>query len=247
MDNSIKRSDAIDVIDMLRLSMINHLSVLQCMEISLTEVMQFAMIAELAQSASKIKEVAEFIINTNDIIAAKSFIGLKDVLRELIEVENDRFSITAIERERFNQTFKEPTDLLYKEMIKDFINPDPAPSIKINLALIYKRILFPVDANIRRVIKYMDISNNTSNNLNKTDYSLELLKLFRDHTELIDQLIGKSDNDIATLIKKWATEKDKFGKPLIENPDNSLKSEFANALKEAGIIKTSKDRFSRKL
>lgn len=247
MDNSIKRSEALDVIDTLILKMRQHLSILQDRQISLTEGMQSAMIAELAHSASKIKEVANFIIITNDIILAKFFIELRDILRELIAVKNDRFSITEIERDSFNQIFREPTNLLLNEIIKDFINPDMAPSIKINLALIYKRILFPIDANIRMVIKYMDISNNTSNNINKTDYSPELLKLFRGHTELIDHLICKSDDDIATHIKKWATEKDKFGKPLIENPDNLLKSEFAKALKEAGIIKQSERSFRYKL
>lgn len=75
---------------------------------------------------------------------------------------------------------------------------------------------------------------------NKSNYSDDLIKLFNGNTNLIEQLIGKSDNDIAHLIKKWAKEKDKFGKPLIENPDNyGNKQKFANALLANGIVKNS--------
>ena len=75
---------------------------------------------------------------------------------------------------------------------------------------------------------------------NKSYYSDDLIKLFNGNTDLIEQLIGKSDNDIAHLIKKWAKEKDKFGKPLIENPDNyGNKQKFANALLANGIVKNS--------
>lgn len=81
----------------------------------------------------------------------------------------------------------------------------------------------------------------------ETTYTPELLKLFRDRRELIDELIGKSDNEIAALIKKWAGEKDKLGKPLIENPGNNLKKAFAEALKEAKVISLSSDRFRRLL
>ena len=80
-----------------------------------------------------------------------------------------------------------------------------------------------------------------------TTYSPELLKLFHNRRELIDELIGKSDNEIAALIKKWAGEKDKLGKPLIENPGNNLKKAFAEALKEAKVISLSSDRFRRLL
>lgn len=75
---------------------------------------------------------------------------------------------------------------------------------------------------------------------NKSNYSDDLIKLFNGNTNLIEQLIGKSDNDIAHLIKKWAKEKDKFGKPLIENPDNyGNKQKFANALLANRIVKNS--------
>lgn len=79
----------------------------------------------------------------------------------------------------------------------------------------------------------------------KREYSDDLVQLFKGHTELINGLIGKSDKEISSLIKRWSKEKDKFGKPLIENPDNNLKTSFATALKNAGMIKKSIDRFSR--
>ena len=76
--------------------------------------------------------------------------------------------------------------------------------------------------------------------INEPRYSDDLIKLFNGNTNLIKQLIGKSDNDIARLIKKWAKEIDKFGKPLIENPDNyGNKQKFANALLANGIVKNS--------
>ena len=80
-----------------------------------------------------------------------------------------------------------------------------------------------------------------------TTYSPELLNLFHNRRELIDELIGKSDNEIAALIKKWAGKKDEFGKPLIKNPGNNLKKAFAEALKEAKVISLSSDRFRRLL
>lgn len=84
------------------------------------------------------------------------------------------------------------------------------------------------------VTAYVDVT------INEPSYSDDLIKLFNGNTNLIEQLIGKSDNDIAHLIKKWAKEKDKFGKPLIENPDNyGNKQKFANALLANGIVKNS--------
>lgn len=81
----------------------------------------------------------------------------------------------------------------------------------------------------------------------ETTYTPELLRLFHKRVKLIDELIGKSDNEIAALINKWAGEKDKFGKPLIENPYNNLKTAFAEALKENRIIKLSVRSFRDKL
>lgn len=76
-------------------------------------------------------------------------------------------------------------------------------------------------------------------------YSEGLVSLFHGHTELIEQLICLSDDEIAGLITEWAKQKDNLGKPLIENPKNNLRSAFAQALKRDGIIKGSADRFRR--
>lgn len=70
-------------------------------------------------------------------------------------------------------------------------------------------------------------------------YTKDLISLFCGNIHLIDELIGKSDKEKADCITQWARGKDKFGKPLIENPDNGLKKAFAEALKENGIIRDS--------
>ena len=81
--------------------------------------------------------------------------------------------------------------------------------------------------------------------LNKpnTQYSAELIELFKGHRDLIASLIGKSDIEIARLINKWAKEIDKMGRSLIENPHNRLKKEYAVTLKKAGLIRMSVERF----
>lgn len=72
---------------------------------------------------------------------------------------------------------------------------------------------------------------------NKPCYSDDLIKLFHGNTYLIEQLNGKSDVEIARLIKKWAKEKDGLGKPLIDNPDNyGYKTKFADALLRNRIV-----------
>lgn len=79
------------------------------------------------------------------------------------------------------------------------------------------------------------------------EYSTRLLELFRGNTNLIKELVGKSDDEIARQLKQWARQKDTNGKTLIENPKNNLKISFATELKNAGIIKMSIDRFRRLL
>lgn len=90
---------------------------------------------------------------------------------------------------------------------------------------------------------------NTSLEINVAQriYPQNLLSLFRGHKELIDSLIGKSDNEIAKLITGWAKQKDKSGKPLIENPSNRMQSKFAKELKQNGLIGLSEESFRRKL
>ena len=78
-------------------------------------------------------------------------------------------------------------------------------------------------------------------------YSTILLKLFHNNIYLIDEIVGLSDDEIAKKIKQWAKERDKFGKPLIENPENNLRTAFAKALKTNNLIKCSIDIFRRKL
>lgn len=81
----------------------------------------------------------------------------------------------------------------------------------------------------------------------KPQYSKELLNLFNGHEDEINKLIGKSNNEVAAAIKKLNGEKDKFGKPQIQNYKDNLKSKFARELKKAGIITLSENRFIRKL
>lgn len=79
----------------------------------------------------------------------------------------------------------------------------------------------------------------------KPQYSEELLDLFNGHVELINKLIGKSDDEKAELIRKWNKGKD--GKPLIKNYKNRLKKEYATQLKQAGLISESIENFRKKL
>ena len=78
-------------------------------------------------------------------------------------------------------------------------------------------------------------------------YSDGLLHLFHNNTNLIAELVGLSDDEIARKIKGWAKEKDKLGKPLIQNPKNGLKSSFAKELKANGIIQQAERTFRTKL
>lgn len=81
----------------------------------------------------------------------------------------------------------------------------------------------------------------------KAEYRKELIKLFHGNVHLLSELVGKSDNEIASLISKWAGMKDNRGKPLIENPKNNLKSKFAHELKHAGFMKCTENTFRAKL
>lgn len=79
----------------------------------------------------------------------------------------------------------------------------------------------------------------------KPKYSEELLDLFKGHKELINKLIGKSDDEKAELIRKWNKGKD--GKPLIKNYKNRLRKKYATQLKQAGLISESIENFRKKL
>lgn len=90
--------------------------------------------------------------------------------------------------------------------------------------------------------KQEDITNHL-----KLDDRKELIKLFHGNTYLLNDLVGKSDDEIVSLIGKWARTKDDENKPLIENPQNNLKSKFAQELKRAGFIKCTENTFRTKL
>lgn len=79
------------------------------------------------------------------------------------------------------------------------------------------------------------------------EYSAELVNLFRGHTELIDELVGLSDDKIARRIKGWASQRDNFGNILIENPENRLRTSYATNLKADGLITGQIETFKRKL
>lgn len=80
---------------------------------------------------------------------------------------------------------------------------------------------------------------------NGRKYSEDLLKLFHYHVEELDSLVGLSDSEIADRIKQLATKRDKFGKPLIENPGNNKRLAYAQALKKNELIKGSENTFRR--
>lgn len=82
----------------------------------------------------------------------------------------------------------------------------------------------------------------------RQQYTQGLLSLFHNHTELIEELEGLSDDEILFKITQMAKLPDKFGKPLIENPQNyGNKTKFAEALKENGLIKMSVGQFRQRL
>ena len=95
-------------------------------------------------------------------------------------------------------------------------------------------------------VKWMESWTQEVETTNKV-YSTILLRLFHNNIYLIDEIVGSSDDEIAKKIKQWAKERDKFGKPLIENPENNLRTAFAKALKTNNLIKCSIDIFRRKL
>ena len=86
-----------------------------------------------------------------------------------------------------------------------------------------------------------------SNNTLQKNYGKGLLNLFHGNTNLIDELNGKTDKQIAYLINKWSKQLNNHNRPLIENPKNNLRSKFARELKNNGLIKCCVDVFSRKL
>lgn len=100
---------------------------------------------------------------------------------------------------------------------------------------------------IEEEIRFRGLDLNAYEDKQIKNYPKELVKLFHNNISLIDKLVGLSDDDIAKKINQWANERDEFGKPLIENPENRLKEAFATALKTASIIKCTISTFRKKL
>ena len=100
-----------------------------------------------------------------------------------------------------------------------------------------------------KIREYASLNNGgcTNNLPNPQTYTKELLQLFKGRVELITELKGLSNNEIASKIKKWAKSRDELGKPLIENPGNGLKSKYAQYLKENELITESESNFRKKL
>lgn len=77
----------------------------------------------------------------------------------------------------------------------------------------------------------------------KNNYPAELLNLFRNHVELLNELKGLPDRDKAKKIKAWAKKQDERGRTLIENPSDNNRAKFARLLKEAGFLSLSERTF----
>lgn len=75
----------------------------------------------------------------------------------------------------------------------------------------------------------------------------DILKLLKNRTDLLKELLVSSDDGIVHKLKQWSKKTDNLGRPLIENPDNNLKKAYAEALNKAGLIKCSVNRFRQKL
>lgn len=100
---------------------------------------------------------------------------------------------------------------------------------------------------IEDIENYFSISLFDDNKFKEPKYSEELLDLFNGHEELIDELIGKSDDEKAKLIRGWNTKKDVSKNPYIKNYKDRLRKEFATQLKKAGLISESIENFRKKL
>lgn len=149
---------------------------------------------------------------------------LNGILRKLQNGEN--INVHAIERCLNN--IQEPNDTLAVRGL-------PEPKIPQNL----------LDEREKKIGEiYIKLAEIDSEEI-KPKYSEELLDLFNGHEELINKLIGKSDDEKAQLIREWNKRKD--GKPLIKNFKDRLRKEFATQLKKAGLISESIENFRKKL
>lgn len=228
-DNDMEISESYDIVTKVK-ECIYQYNILLRLNSEFSDEDQLKMCNSIFYIAGSIKKVCEYAVDTNSILICKRIIRyLHPEIEDLLKSWMDN-------KGKFMDAEKQLTFFADISAIK---------------------------ANIRMVREYLESvqpeEKNNSKNVNeipkkedekpeeKTVYTPELLKLFKNRAELIDELIGKSDKEIAALIKKWAGEKDKLGKPLIENPYNNLKTAFAESLKENRIIKLSKRSFRNKL
>ena len=228
-DNDMEISESYDIVTKVR-ECIYQYNILLGLNSEFSDEGQLKMCNSIFYIAGSIKKVCEYAVDTNSILICKRII---------------RYLHPEIE-----------------DLLKSWMN-NKGKFMDAEKQLTFFMNICAIKANIRMVRKYLESvqpeEKNNSKNVNEipkkedespeeeTTYTPELLNLFHNKRELIDELIGKSDDEIAALIKKWAGEKDKFGKPLIENPYNNLKTAFAESLKENRIIKLSKRSFRNKL
>lgn len=76
----------------------------------------------------------------------------------------------------------------------------------------------------------------TSSDTDKQEYSQKLLTLFKNHTDLLRQLHGLTDDDKARKIAEWGKKKDKDGNLLICAPTDNLYKRYAEELKKNGFL-----------
>ena len=192
------------------------------------------------------------VLTKGDILSTEEEKYLRDTTEQI-----DNFNLVDINRVKWNNEFFNSSVckdcLAMFEMIEDTINnyfcpPKFEPQQKKQT---YELLL----ANKVAIAEVMEISvDNFANKLKKWintsvqhSYTTKLLHLFHDNTYLLDSLIGLSDDEIAENIKTWKRQTDKCGRPLIENPDNGLKSQFAKELKTNNLIKLTETTFRLKL
>ena len=175
----------------------------------------------------------------------KAFKDNMDTLRYKVKYENAlsdivrQAEVTTIGRDEYIKN----TVASYEKVMRDSIRQARSADVYKVVPIIYNYALAEA---VRDKLLAM-LTKHAETETGDTSYPQNLLHLFHGNSELIDQLAGLDDNAIANNIRIWSRGKDKLGRPLIENPGNSLKKAFAVALKDAGLIAGSADSFRQKL
>lgn len=82
----------------------------------------------------------------------------------------------------------------------------------------------------------------------KRDYTDSAKEFFHNNTDLLDELIEVSDNEVSMKLKEWNGKRDKFGKRLMEPLEEfGNKKKCATILEENGLIKTKANYFRTKI